>query len=122
MNIINFIPFGRENAISRKQLCTIAGLPDRVMRHDIEKARQDYVILNIGGSGYFRPTAEEKPLVERWMRQERSRERSVRNSTQGAEKFLKGGTSAGIVVVNGYTRRKNVRENEKPQIEGQIRL
>lgn len=121
MNIIDFIPFGRENAISRKQLCTITGLPDRVMRHDIEKARQDYAILNIDGSGYFRPAENESYLVERWLKQERSREKSVRDSTRGAEKALLG-TNRELIPVHSYVRRKRRGEDEKPQVSGQLRL
>jgi len=121
INIIDYIPTGRDNAISRKQLCTITGLPDRLMRHEIEKARKDYVILNIDGSGYFRPVEGEAYLVERWLKQERSRERHVRDSTRGAERALLG-RNRELIPVHSYVRRKRRGEDEKPQIEGQTRL
>jgi glycerol-3-phosphate O-acyltransferase len=121
INIIDYIPTGRDNAINRKQLCTITGLPDRLMRHEIEKARRDYAILNIDGSGYFRPADGEFDLIQKWLRQERNREKSVRDSTRGAEKVLLG-RNREIVWVPSYTRRKHVGEDEKPQIEGQIKL
>lgn len=122
MNIISLIPFGQDNAISRKNLRSLCGLSDRIMRKEIEKTRREYAILNAqDGSGYFRPMPEEKPLVERWLRQERSRERSVRQSTQGAEKFLTGETpKQGAIVVRSYTRRKKA--DGAPQIEGQMPL
>lgn len=121
MNIIDFIPFGHESAISRKQLCTITGLPDRVMRRQIEKARQDYAILNIDGSGYFRPAENESYLTERWLKQERSREKSVRDSTRGAEKALLG-SNREVTYVHAFVRRKHVGEDEKPQVNGQLTL
>lgn len=122
MNIIDFIPFGHDNAISRKQLCTATGLPDRVMRHEIEKARQDYAILNAqDGSGYFRPAKDESYLTERWLKQERSREKSVREATRGAEKALLG-RNRELVWVPSYTRRKKRGEDEKPQVNGQLTL
>lgn len=121
MNIIDFIPFGRENAISRKQLCATTELPDRVMRKEIEKARQDYAILNIDGSGYFRPADNESYLIERWLKQEHSREKSVRDSTRGAEKALLG-TNRELIPVHSYVRRKRRGEDEKPQVSGQLRL
>ena len=105
MNIIDFIPSGRENAISRKQLCAITELPDRMMRREIERARQDYAILNIDGSGYFRPAENESYLTERWLKQERSRERAVRDSTRGAEKTLLG-SNREVTPVRAYVRRK----------------
>lgn len=49
------IPFGRENAISRRQLALSLGIPDRTMREAIEKARADgLMIVNLGdGNGYY---------------------------------------------------------------------
>lgn len=91
------------------------------MRHEIEKARQDYAILNIDGSGYFQPTANETYLVERWLKQERSREKHVRDSTRGAEKVLIG-RNRELTYVHAFMRRKRRGEDEKPQVEGQIRL
>ena len=121
MNIIDFIPFGKDSAISRRALCLVTELPDRLMRREIERARKDYAILNIDGSGYFRPAEDETYLIERWLRQERSRENSVRNATRGAEKALLGG-SRELIHVDGYVRRKRRVASEKPQVEGQIKL
>ena len=121
MSIIDFIPFGKDNAISRRALCQVTELPDRLMRREIEKARKDYTILNIDGSGYFRPAEGETYLIERWLRQERSRERSVRDATRGAEKALLGG-SRELIPVHAYVRRKRRREDERPQVEGQTTL
>jgi hypothetical protein len=122
MNIIEYIPFGHDNAISRKQLCEATGLPDRVMRHEIERARQDYAILNAqDGSGYFRPAEGESYLTERWLKQERSREKSVREATRGAEKSLLG-SNREITYVHAFVRRKHVGEDEKPQVSGQLML
>jgi len=121
-NIIDYIPTGRNNAISRKQLCEATGLPDRVMRREIERARQDYAILNAqDGSGYFQPAKDESYLTERWLKQERSREKHVRDSTRGAEKALLG-TNRELIPVRAYIRRKRRGEDEKPQINGQMRL
>jgi len=122
MNIIDYIPEGQSNAISRRALCAATGLPDRMMRKEIERARQEHAILNSqDGSGYFRPAPGEAYLIERWLRQERSRERSVRDATRGAEKALFGG-SRELIPVHAYVRRKRRREDERPQVEGQTTL
>lgn len=91
------------------------------MRHEIEKARKDYAILNIDGSGYFRPAPGEMFLVERWLRQERSREKHVREATRGAEKALLG-SARELIPVHSYVRRKHRGEDEKPQVSGQLTL
>lgn len=96
-------------------------LPDRLMRREIERARKDYAILNIDGSGYFRPAPGEMFLVERWLRQERSRESHVREATRGAEKALLG-SNRELIPVHSYVRRKRRGEDEKPQVSGQLTL
>ena len=120
MNIIDYIPTGQPNAISRLELRQLTGLPDRLMRREIERARKDYAILNIGGSGYFRPAEGEAYLVERWLRQERSREKSVRDATRGAERALLG-SNRELIPVHAYVRRKRRGADERPQVEGQMR-
>jgi hypothetical protein len=120
MNIIKFIPYGKDNAISRNCLSELCNLPDRVMRLQIERARREYPILNLDGSGYFRPLPEEKPLVERWLRQERSRSRSIGNSALGAEKWLTGGSEGKSVTVRGYVRSKHKNAEPARQLDGQM--
>lgn len=122
MNIIDYIPYGKGNAISRKALSDASGLPDRVMRKQIEKERQNHAILNSqDGGGYFRPLPEEKMLVERWMRQERSRSKSIDNSSRGAEMFLAGDSGGKMIAVHGYTRRRHKDAEPVRQVDGQMR-
>lgn len=56
MNIINYIPFGKENAIRRADLVIKTGMSDRKVREEIEKARRDgHIIINRqDGRGYYR--------------------------------------------------------------------
>lgn len=92
-SIVDLIPVGRDNAISRKMLvqkCIETGLirpdvkdKDRVMRDLIGNARRDpdgYTILNLsGGDGYYQLTSQYKPsLLEiqelgKYLKQEKSR-------------------------------------------------
>jgi hypothetical protein len=55
MNIVDFIPRGRENAIRRADLVARLNLPDRKVREMIEAARKDgALILNDQtGAGYY---------------------------------------------------------------------
>jgi len=56
MQIENYIPEGKANAISRSSLCSAVGLSDRVVRGHIEDARRRGIIIvnTQDGSGYFR--------------------------------------------------------------------
>lgn len=56
MNIIDFIPYGKENAVTRWQLMDRLNLPDRQIRRMIQSARnRGEIIINAqDGSGYYR--------------------------------------------------------------------
>lgn len=90
ITIADLIPEGRENAISRLRLvhqCVENGLieqdvkfKDRAMRKLIEKARVDYVILARCGEengGYYRPTREDMLDLQRYIRQEEKKAKSI---------------------------------------------
>lgn len=84
ITIIDLIPTGRENAISRDYLVTLCvqhGLvkenlkdKDRAMRDLVGEVRKEYVVLNLSdGNGYYRPTLKEFLDLQRHIRQIRSR-------------------------------------------------
>lgn len=77
INIAEYIPFGANNAIKRNVLVDLLGCSDREVRRMIEVARQEgAVILNFSdGKGYFRP--EKKEEVEKYIRQEEARAKSI---------------------------------------------
>lgn len=67
MNILNLIPQGKANAISRIELRYRAQLNDRAMRELIEQERRNgAIILNLqDGRGYYRPAPDEMDDVRR---------------------------------------------------------
>lgn len=75
IKIVDYIPFGKENAISRQQLERVTRLSDRDVREAISLARRNTVILNLSnGKGYFQPIQrEEDDLVVKYFKQEDSR-------------------------------------------------
>ena len=97
MNIIDFIPYGSENAISRKELCRKTGLNDRVIRGLIEEARRNQIIIsNNDGSGYWlypdNPTEQEKMMLRKYVKQQESRAKSIFYALYPARKRMKGGS------------------------------
>jgi len=78
LEIINFIPFGKANAIPRSELSNFTGLGDRKVRRLISRARKEYVIRSLeNGDGYYRPAAEDYPELRRFIKREESRAKSV---------------------------------------------
>lgn len=100
MNIIDYIPKGSENAISRTSLCMKTGLKDRVVRNLIEEARRNTIIIsNNDGSGYWiypdDPTDEEKLMLERYVKQQESRAKSIFYALYPARMMVKEGAGNG---------------------------
>lgn len=96
MNIIDFIPKGHKNAISRQNLCIKTGLKDRVVRALIEEARRETIIIsNNDGSGYWLfpddPTPEEKQMLYKFVKQQESRAKSIFYALRPARQKVKGG-------------------------------
>lgn len=75
MNIADYIPFGKDNAISRKRLSEITGLSGRKLREVIALERRNTIIINLSnGQGYFQPiNGLEDDLVVDYYKQENSR-------------------------------------------------
>ena len=100
MNIVDYIPQGFKNAISRRSLCTLTGLNDRVIRGLIEEARRETIIIsNNDGSGYWLfpddPTEEEKELLRRYVKQQESRAKSIFYALRPARQMMKGSVNNG---------------------------
>lgn len=59
--IMNVIPVGHKNAVTRKQLCISTGMNDRRIRKAVAESRRENVILNLqDGSGYYIPDMEDE--------------------------------------------------------------
>lgn len=78
LDIVDYIPRGRESAISRKDLCSVTGLPDRMVRRAMQHARLDHVIISSdSGDGYYRPTISDYPEVKGYLAREQARSISI---------------------------------------------
>ena len=91
MNISDYIPFGKDNAISRKRLSEITGLSDRKLREVIALERRNTIIINLSnGQGYFQPiNGLEDDLVVDYYKQENSRLKRIGLSLAATRKRVK---------------------------------
>ena len=91
IDIMEFIPTGQENAITRRELRNTVKVSDRHLRELIEEARESNVIINLSdGIGYFQPLESELDLVERYLMQEVARINKIEKSIKYA-RFKFGG-------------------------------
>ena len=89
MNIVDYIPQGRENAVTRAELCKRIGLPDRTVRELISQARRETCILNAqDGNGYFRLETKIYQQLE-VVKQETARAKVYILESQKAQEFFK---------------------------------
>jgi biotin operon repressor len=74
---MTFIAKGKENAISRQELCSLMAMPDRTVRKLIQEARdQGEVIINAqDGAGYY--TSDNVEELERQYNTNRHRALSI---------------------------------------------
>lgn len=97
--LIDAIPVGRDNAVTREELCQLWGMSDRNVRRTIAILRLEdngdgYVIISHSGAGrgYYRSN---DPEDIRWYWNEQNRRCcEIRATLKKAERILKG--------VNGY--------------------
>lgn len=88
MEIVDYIPIGSKNAISRKSLCMITGMSDRKVRKAISQARRETCICNSqDGNGYYIPDCVKD--ARRFLQQESHRARSIFWSLKGTRNFIK---------------------------------
>lgn len=93
MNILDYIPTGKVNAITREYLCQATGMNDRKVREHIAIARREAPIVNLsGGQGYYVVdvnNALEMAELKHFIKQEESRIKSIGYSLQGARHTLR---------------------------------
>lgn len=91
INIVDYIPRGKKNAVTRAQLRIETGLSDRKIRNAISKARRKIVILNDqSGRGYYIPTKAELPEARKCLKQEEKRAKSIFWSLKALRAFVEG--------------------------------
>jgi hypothetical protein len=89
MELIELIPEGRENAISKAQLTEITGLSDRSLRLVVagERRMGNFVLTDCGGTkGYYKPTNSGEVLA--FIRSMRKRARETAAIADAVERAL----------------------------------
>jgi hypothetical protein len=101
--IIEYIPFGRENAITRRRLCHLTGLKDRDVRGQIQKeAEKEPILIRSDGRGYYRPTLQDKEELRGYVKRESSRALSILRRLRQAKALLADMDSGRIEAVQNH--------------------
>ena len=90
MDIRDFIPIGKKNAIKRQELRRRYGASDRCVREQIALKRRETPIINDqSGNGYYIPSEEDLEDAKRFLKQEEARAKSIFWSIRGLRKWIK---------------------------------
>ncbi|MGN0272399.1 MAG: hypothetical protein ACI4DL_06510 [Lachnospiraceae bacterium] len=91
MRILDYIPIGHRNAVTRNQLMIATGLSDRKIREMIEtECTREHPILNLqDGKGYFQPSCDEMYLVRLYRTQENKRTLKIRKKVSELDTYIK---------------------------------
>mgnify|MGYP003623416075 CR=1 FL=1 len=118
--ISDYIPYGKENRISRKRLSEISGVPDRELRDLIKrenklliKEHKAPVISSSGVSGYWR--TDDKDEIIRHCKEEERRSNSIRKNILPFYEMIY--STASYTMVRAHVRKKH-----KSELDGQVEI
>lgn len=76
MELLNLIPYGKENAISRKDLSKLTGWDDRRVRDEIKRLMRngERILSSSSAKGYWR--SDDPDEIERFLKESDNRRRT----------------------------------------------
>lgn len=117
MNIVDFIPSGKENAVTKKELMRRTGLDERTVRAAIKReVEQGTPILSSSGHrGYW--YSEDLNEIEEFLRESEHRYNTGRKTLAALKKRLYEAKGIKVTPVRQHYRRLNHSEIMDGQIE-----
>ena len=109
MNIISFVPTGRENAVSRYDIAKAVGISERDVRFKIKEANKELerigeaIVSSSSGRGYWR--TNDIAEMEKYL-QESSRRRATQ--AKNDQRIVSRAKGEALIYVKGYFRRIRV--------------
>lgn len=122
MNIADYIPTGKENAISRAELARRTVLPDRTIHDEIKRANRELakhgmaILSSSGARGYW--ISEDPKEIEEYCRESEHRRRQQYLNDAPIRKLLANIRGEKTVEVRAHVRRLDASQ----QIDGQTTL
>ena len=108
---LNLIPYGKENAISKDELCMLTGYSERLVRRTIHKLRDkgEFIMSNSHHTGYW--LTDDMDEVKVFFAECDSRRNEL--AMQNMRKRYYGMTGQEYTIVKEHIRRVNVGKKKK---------
>ena len=126
MNIAEYIPEGKENAVSRTELARLTGLPDRENRKEIERIRPIlladsgvWIMAKSGARGYW--LTDSLAEMRQFLNEADSRIVAIMQGTAALRIYLARAEGRETVIhVRNYDRRVRIIPSEFEQIRLEV--
>lgn len=125
MNIEDYIPEGRENAISRAELQKVTGLPDRTIRAEIKRANARIeteckaILSSSSARGYW--ITSDIAEMRRYLRESEHRQNVTAQNDMPIFRIVMSMTGEKVIPVKRHMRNLTHTKNpEIKQVDGQI--
>lgn len=118
MNILDYIPIGKENAISKQKLCELTGIKDeRLIREAIKRQVESGVpiLSSSGHKGYW--YSEDIDEIEEFIRENDHRSNAINKTTAKLKKHLYEMKNIKVTPVRQHYRRLS-----RGDVTGQMRF
>lgn len=105
MDISKLIPYGKENAISRAELCALTGFSDRINRKYIERLRRqgERILSSSHYKGYW--YSDDVIEIREFIKEEDSRKNSANKTTDKLRLYVAEQEGIKVVPVRQHFRR-----------------
>lgn len=127
MNIEDYIPEGRENAISRAELQKVTGLPDRTIRAEIKRANvrleteRMAILSSSSARGYW--ITSDVDEMRRYLRESEHRQNVTAQNDMPIFRIVMSMTGDKVVPVKRHMRNlSHSKVKPKKQVDGQMSL
>lgn len=116
IDIAEYIPYGRKNAVSRAELQRRTGLPDRTVRVLIEEARRNkaHILSSSADKGYWQ--SNDLDEIKDFIRESDSRIKKTAQTVEALREYVATQEGKSIVPVRAHFR--HIQKPTTP--EGQI--
>lgn len=116
MELLNLIPYGKENAISRADLARLTGWDDRKVRDEIKRLLRngEHILSSSSAKGYWR--SDDPNEIERFLSESDKRRRTEALTVEPMRLFVARAKGDDLILVRAHYRRV------RKQISGQSNI
>ena len=105
MELLNLIPYGKENAISREDLSKLTGWDDRRVRDEIKRLMRngERILSSSSAKGYWR--SDDPDEIERFLKESDNRRRTEALNVEPLRFFVAKSKGEDLISVRAHYRR-----------------